>query len=26
VNSQSKVGVVTPVLDSAFDWNMIMEL
>jgi ankyrin repeat protein len=26
VDSQSKVGVVTPVLDSAFDWNMIMEL
>jgi ankyrin repeat protein len=26
VDSQAKVGVVTPVLDSAFDWNMIMEL
>ena len=26
VDSQAKFGVVTPVLDSAFDWNMIMEL
>ena len=26
VDPQAKVGVVTPVLDSSFDWNMIMEL
>jgi hypothetical protein len=26
VGSQAKVSVVTPVIDTAFDWNMIMEL
>ncbi|KAH0385225.1 hypothetical protein KCU92_g3693, partial [Aureobasidium melanogenum] len=25
VDSQAKVGIQTPVLDSSFDWNMIME-
>lgn len=25
VDSHAKVGIQTPVLDSAFDWNMIME-
>ncbi|CAD0090648.1 unnamed protein product, partial [Aureobasidium mustum] len=25
VDSQAKVGIQTPVLDSTFDWNMIME-